>query len=56
MLHLAGSNVWLRGLDHQQRFGERIDARGGGGKLVLFMVRGRAIFRGTFLKPLRNYG
>ena len=29
---------------------------GGGGTLVLFVVRGRAIFRGTFLKPLRNYG
>ena len=28
----------------------------GGGTLVLFMVRGRAIFRGTFFKPLRNYG
>ena len=31
-------------------------ARGGGGTLVLFVVRGRAIFRGTFFKPLRNYG
>ena len=30
--------------------------RGGGGNLVLFIVRGRAIFRGTFFKPLRNYG
>ena len=29
---------------------------GGGGILVLFVVRGRAIFRGTFFKPLRNYG
>ena len=29
---------------------------GGGGTLVLFVVRGRAIFRGTFFKPLRNYG
>ena len=29
---------------------------GGGGNLILFMVRGRAIFRGTFFKPLRNYG
>ena len=30
--------------------------RGGGGStLVLFVVRGRAIFRGTFFKPLRNY-
>ena len=28
----------------------------GGGNLVLFMARGRAIFRGTFLKPLRNCG
>ena len=28
----------------------------GGGNLVLFMVRRRAIFRGAFLKPLRNYG
>ena len=29
---------------------------GGGGNLVLFMVRGPAIFRGTFFKPLWNYG
>ena len=30
---------------------------GGGGTLVLFVVRGCAIFRGTFFKkPLRNYG
>ena len=29
---------------------------GGGVTLVLFVVRGRAIFRGTFFKPLRNYG
>ena len=29
---------------------------GGGVNLVLFMVRGRAIFRGTFFKPLRNHG
>ena len=36
---------------------------GGGGTLILFVVRGRAIwygdvpfFRGTFFKPLRNYG
>ena len=29
---------------------------GGGGNLVLFMVRGRAIFRGTFFKYLQNYG
>ena len=28
----------------------------GGGTLVLFVVRGRAIFRGTFFKPIRNYG
>ena len=28
----------------------------GGGTLVLFVVRGRAIFGGTFFKPLRNYG
>ena len=31
-------------------------SRGGGGTLVLFVVRRRAIFRGTFFKPLRNYG
>ena len=31
-------------------------ALGGGGILALFVVRGRAIFRGTFFKPLRNYG
>ena len=29
---------------------------GGGGNLVPFVVRGRAIFRGTFFKSLRNYG
>ena len=28
----------------------------GGVTLVLFVVRGRAIFRGTYFKPLRNYG
>ena len=28
----------------------------GRGILVLFVVRGHAIFRGTFLKPLRNHG
>ena len=31
-------------------------SEGGGGNLVLFVLRGRAIFRGTFFKPLRNYG
>ena len=29
---------------------------GGGGILILFVVSRRAIFRGTFFKPLRNYG
>ena len=29
---------------------------GGGGTVVFFMVQGRAIFRDTFFKPLRNYG
>ena len=29
---------------------------GGGGTLVLFVVRGRAIFGGTFFKQLRNCG
>ena len=29
---------------------------GGGGTLVMFVVRGRDIFRGTFFNPLRNYG
>ena len=28
----------------------------GGGNLVLLMVQGRDFFRGTFFKPLRNYG
>ena len=30
----------------------RIHARGGGGILVLFVVRGRAIFRGTFFQTI----
>ena len=29
---------------------------GGGGILVVFVVRGRAIFRDTVFKPLPNYG
>ena len=41
----------------------QVSSSRGGGNLVLFMVRGRAfmvrgraIFWGTFFKPLRNYG
>ena len=30
--------------------------RGGRGTLVLLVVRGLAIFRGTYFKPLQNYG
>ena len=30
-------------------------SRGGGGTLVLFVVRDVPFFRGTFFKPLRNY-
>ena len=33
---------------HNDEFSERLHARGGGCILVLFVVRGRAMFRGTY--------
>ena len=42
-------DAWELTIAHSQP--ECGQVSGGGGNLVLFMVRGRAIFRGTFLKP-----
>ena len=49
-------NVPLQGFSFCFHTEDRVTFSGGGGTLVLFMVRGRAIFKGTFFKPLRNYG
>ena len=44
-----------RSKTNQMKLQIKPEILGGGGILILFVVRGRAIFRGTFFKQSRNY-